>query len=218
MSTSNPAGPTALRAIGERRQAKSTSVPPQVTASTPGLSGSREMAPIEPAGEHDSCTPSRRFADIIDRSLHAAAARFTAGLVAGGSGRGLSRLGNSSCLFARQAHAACRQSDRKAVRFANYIGRCAREGGQAKAASSRCRRTAICRRRIGSNGPTTSSIRHSCFSSNGGTTPRPAFAASPSSMRTWSSSPRARCLDMLSPSNFLLTNPEVLRTPSARAG
>ena len=176
------------------------------------------IAPAEQADGRDSYAVTA-VADIIDRSLHATIARFTLGL---------SPAALSKAYFDWAIHLAVSpgkrlqlvdKATRKSIRFANYAFRSASSGGK----TSCCIEPLPQDRRFDGadwqKWPYQFHVRRpSCCSSNGGTTPPPASAASPSSMRRWWSSSSRQMLDMVSPSNFLLTNPEVLRQTISKGG
>ena len=144
------------------------------------------------------------LADITDRALHAATARFTAGLSPAALAEAYLDWATHLAYAPGKRMQLVDKAMRKAMRFGNYAATAAPcRAARRRPASSRCRRTGASPTRRGSTGRSTSSTRLSCCSSNGGTTPRPACAASRSSTRTWSSSPSRQLLDMFSPSNFL---------------
>ncbi|MDH5245572.1 MAG: poly-beta-hydroxybutyrate polymerase N-terminal domain-containing protein, partial [Betaproteobacteria bacterium] len=124
------ARPVVARESRQRRE-KAQVLP--LVPRVPRSSGPRTPAVAESASSfvRDSYA-STAFAEIIDRSVHAAAARFTAGL---------SPMAMIGAYMDWAAHVAfspgkqmrlAEKAMKKAVRFANYAGRCAlrREGGE----------------------------------------------------------------------------------------
>ena len=137
---------------------------------------------------------STAFAEIIDRSVHAAAARFTAGLspmaMIGAYMDWATHLAFSPGKQMRLVEKAVK----KAVRLANYAGRRAlrRDGAEP------CIEPLPQDRRFDGAGMAAAAVQPDlpgvpAARSSGGTTRRPACAASPGSTRTWSRSRRARC-------------------------
>ena len=118
-----------------------------------------------------------------------------AGAVAHGARRDVFRLAGSPVALARQAAPAVAEGG--AQERASAVASGAMHGTASATAqspaSARCRRTSGSRARGGTTGPSTSSTRAFCCSSSGGTTPRPAFAASPRSTSARSNSRAARC-------------------------
>ena len=157
------------------------------------MAPARDAAAAAPQSKDRDSFAVTALADITDRSLHAAVARFTAGL---------SPAALAQAYLDWATHLA--NAPGKQMQLVDKAMRKARSPCQLRsvaapwraappsAASSRCRRTGASPARTGSGGPTTSSTRRSCSISNGGTTRRPAFAAYPGSTKTWSSSCRAR--------------------------
>ena len=160
------------------------------------------------------------FADIIDRSLHATVARFTMGLSPAALAHAyLDWATHLTFSPGKQLQLVDKATQESSPLRQLCLSLCASEGGKDeplhRAAAARPSASSA---RIGRSGRTISSIRLSCSISNGGTTRRPAYAAFRSSMRTWSSSRRARSSTWSRPSNFLLTNPEVLQQTISKGG
>ena len=132
------------------------------------------------------------LADITDRSLHAATARFTGGLSPAALVQAYSDWATHLAASPGKRLLLMGKAARKTLRFGNYAFAMRSKAPARRTASSRCRRIGALPPRNGGNGRSTSSPRLSCCSSNGGTTPRPACAAYRKSTRTWSSSRRAR--------------------------
>ena len=89
---------------------------------------------------HDATETSRdrdsyavtSFADIIDRSLHATAARFTMGLSPAALAEAYLDWATHLAFSPGKRLQLVDKAARKAVRFANYACRCAMEGGQGR--------------------------------------------------------------------------------------
>ena len=141
------------------------------------------------------------------------------GHLAGSIGGGISGLGDASCLRARQTHSARRQGDAQGDAVQQLSAKVRRVGRQGRrTVSILCRRTIASRMKLGASFRSTSSIKAFCCSSNGGTTPRPACAAFPSSHEDMVEFASRQILDMFAPSNFPLTNPEILLRTVATGG
>ena len=174
MSVIEPAQPAAavVPAAGDARALTVVKPSPRIVQFTP------KPPPAPPSKDRDSYAFTA-LADIIDRSLHAFVARFTAGLSPTALGGAYFDWAIHLAYSPGKQVQLVEKAARKGVRFANYAARCAIRGPQEEPASSRCRRTTASPARLGSTGRTTSSTRPSCSTSSGGTTRRPAFAASP---------------------------------------
>jgi len=93
---------------------------------------------------------------------------------------------------------------RKAFRFTNYASRSVMEGERPNAASNRCRKISVSLAKIGTGGPTASSISPFSSINNGGIT-RPRRARDSKQHEDIVEFASRQILDMVSPSNFLLT-------------
>ena len=102
-------------------------------------------------------------------------------------------LGGASRLIARKANAARRKGGAQELAFRQL--RLALRAAAERHALHRAAAAGqeVFRRSVAAAGPMRCSTRFSCSISNGGTTPRRASAASPSSMKTSSNSPRGNC-------------------------
>ena len=158
--------------------------------------------------------------DIVDRSLHAALARYTLGLSP-------AALANAYLDWATQITFApgkrmqlIDKASRKAIRFANHVSRCALESGQDKPA--RCIEPLPQDRRFEGEEwqKWPYNFMYQAFLLNqqwwhNATTGIRGVTKNHETMVEFTS---RQLLDMVSPSNFLLTNPEVLRHTVSKGG
>jgi len=133
------------------------------------------------------------LADITDRSLHAATARFTGGMSPAAMAEAYLDWMTHLAYAPGKRLQLADKALRKGVRFANYAGRCATQPDQSERCIEPLPQDKRFATRAGSNRPTTSSSKVSCCNNNGGTTQRPASAACRSAMRKLSSLPLGRC-------------------------
>ena len=132
------------------------------------------------------------LADIIDRSLHAAGARFTAGLSpAALADAYLDWLTHLTYAPGKRLQLVDKAT-RKAVRFANYASRCAVAGHEAPCCIEPLPQDKRFAGESWHKWPY--NLVHQAFllHQHGGTMRPPAFAESPSSTRAWSSSHRGK--------------------------
>jgi poly[(R)-3-hydroxyalkanoate] polymerase subunit PhaC len=174
-------------------------------------------APAEPTDERDSYAVTA-LADISDRSLHAAMARFT---------RGLSPAALAKAYFDWALHLAASpgkqmqladKAARKSMRFANYVLRAAQEGGKADC----CIEPLPQDRRFA--GPEWQkppyNLMYQAFLLNqqwwhNATTGIRGVTKHHEAMAEFVA---RQILDMVSPSNLLLTNPDVLQRTISTGG
>jgi polyhydroxyalkanoate synthase subunit PhaC len=158
------------------------------------------------------------LADITDRSLHAAMARFTAGLSPAALTEAYLDWATHLASAPGKRMQLVDKAFRKAVRFANYAGRCATAGGKAEC----CIEPLPQDRRF--NGEDWHrwpyNFIHQAFLLNqqwwhNATTGIRGISRQHEDMVEFMS---RQILDMVSPSNFLLTNPEALRVTAAKGG
>jgi len=128
------------------------------------VSKSSEKTPAETADGRDSYAVTA-FAEIVDRSLHATAARFTMGLSPAALAKAYLDWATHLAFSPGKRLQLLDKATRKAVRFANYAWQCGLEGDKAQ----NCIEPLPHDRRF--------SIRPSCSISNGGTTRPPVSAA-----------------------------------------
>ena len=158
------------------------------------------------------------LADITDRSLHATVARFTGGLSPAALAVAYldwaTHLANAPGKRMQLADKAMR----KAVRLATYVGRCAAAGGTAE----RCIEPLPQDRRFTGEDwhRWPYNFIHQAFLLNqqwwhNATTGIRGISRQHEDMVEFTS---RQILDMVSPSNFLATNPEVLRVTAAKGG
>ena len=159
------------------------------------------------------------LADITDRSLHAAIARFTSGISPAALAEAYLDWATHLTYAPGKRTAAHGQGYPQGGPLRKLRGSVSRPRAERRnAASNRCRRIGDSSAKIGRNGHLTSSTRPFCCSSNGGTMPPPACAASRNDMRRWLSLRHARSSTWFAPSNFPLTNPEILRHTISTGG
>jgi polyhydroxyalkanoate synthase subunit PhaC len=97
----------------------------------PVVSQADERAPTETVGGRDSYAVTA-FAEIIDRSLHAMAARFTLGLSPAALAEAYLDWATHLAFSPGKRLQLIDKVTRKAVRFGNYAYQCALEGGKAQ--------------------------------------------------------------------------------------
>ncbi len=114
----------ALTPAGAEGQSK---VPARVTEAGHAAPTAAARTPTEAAAERDSYAVTA-FAEISDRSLHALAARFTMGLSPAALAHAYLDWMTHLAFSPGKRLQLVDKAARKAVRFANYVGRCAIEG------------------------------------------------------------------------------------------
>jgi polyhydroxyalkanoate synthase len=172
---------------------------------------------VTPAAERDSLAVTA-LADLTDRSLHAAVAHFTAGLSPAALAQAYLDWATHLANAPGKRMQLVDKAVRKAVRFANYAGRCAMQGGDAAC----CIEPLPQDRRFSGEDwhHWPYNFTHQAFLLNqqwwhNATTGIRGISKQHEDMIEFMS---RQFLDMVSPSNFLLTNPEVLRTTAAKGG
>ena len=158
------------------------------------------------------------FAEIIDRSLHATAARFTMGLSPAAFAKAYLDWATHLTFSPGKQLQLVNKATRKAARFTNYVFRCASESGKAK----RCIEPLPHDRRfVGEDWQRWPyNFMYQAFLLNqqwwhNATTGIRGVTKQHENMVQFVS---RQILDMVSPSNFLLTNPEVLRHTVSKGG
>jgi poly[(R)-3-hydroxyalkanoate] polymerase subunit PhaC len=160
------------------------------------------------------------FAEIVDRSLHAAAARFTMGLSPAALAEAYLDWATHLSFSPGKRLQLVDKAARKTVRFANYASRCTLEGGKDK--TSHCIEPLPQDRRFDGvewHKPPFN-FMYQAFLLNqqwwhNATTGIRGVTKQHENMVEFVS---RQLLDMVSPSNFLLTNPEVLRHTVSKGG
>jgi polyhydroxyalkanoate synthase len=197
------------------RPAGPTSTPPKAHAAAAGHEARK--ADAEPTAARDSYAVTA-LADIIDRSLHAAMARFTAGL---------SPASLAEAYFDWATHLAYApgkrlqlvdKAVRKSIRFANYVSRYALTGGECEG----CIEPLPFDNRFAGDEwrQWPYNFIHQAFLLqqqwwHNATTGIRGLAKQHENMVEFMS---RQMLDMISPSNFVLTNPNVLRRTISTGG
>jgi polyhydroxyalkanoate synthase len=175
------------------------------------------MAPSEDVDGRDSYAVTAT-ADIIDRSLHAAAARFTFGLSPAALAKACSDWATHLAFSPGKRLQLVDKAARKSVRLANYAFRCASEGGKAAPCIEPLPQD---RRFAGAawQNPPYNFIYQSFLLQqqwwHNATTGVRGVTKHHEQMVEFIS---RQMLDMVSPSNFLATNPEVLRRTVSQGG
>jgi polyhydroxyalkanoate synthase subunit PhaC len=158
------------------------------------------------------------FAEIVDRSLHATAARFTMGLSPAALAEAYLDWATHLAFSPGKKLQLIDKATRKAVRFANHACRCALEGGMAQYCIEPLPQD---RRFVGAEWQKWPySFMYQAFLLNqqwwhNATTGIRGVTKQHENMVEFVS---RQILDMFSPSNFLLTNPEVLRHTVSKSG
>ena len=173
----------------------------------------------EPTEARDSYAVTA-FGDIVDRSLHAALARFTLGLSPAALAKAYLDWATQLTFAPGKRMQLVDKAARKAIRFANYAYQCALEGGQDK--TPRCIEPLPQDRRFeGAEWQKWPyNFMYQAFLLNqqwwhNATTGIRGVSRHHENMVEFVS---RQILDMVSPSNFLLTNPEVLRHTISKGG
>ncbi len=175
------------------------------------------QAASETVGGRDSYAVTA-FADIVDRSLHATAARFTFGLSPAALAEAYLDWATHLAFSPGKRLQLVDKAARKTVRFANYTFRCASESGKAPCCIEPLPQD---RRFVGADWQKWPySFMYQAFLLNqqwwhNATTGIRGVTRQHENMVEFMS---RQILDMLSPSNFLLTNPEVLRQTVSNGG
>ena len=178
----------------------------------------REAAPAAPQTQNRNSFTVTALADITDRSLHAAAARVTGGL----SPAALAQANSDWAMHLATAPGKRMQlvdkAMRKAARFANYATRCAMAGGKGE----HCIEPLPQDRRFAGDDwhRWPFNFIHQAFLLNqqwwhNATTGIRGISRQHEALVEFMS---RQILDMVAPSNFIATNPEVLRITAAKGG
>jgi polyhydroxyalkanoate synthase len=158
------------------------------------------------------------IADITDRSLHAAIARFTAGLSPAALAHAYLDWATHLASAPGKRLQLVDKTMRKAVRFANYTNRCAMQGGKGECCIEPLPQD---KRFVGEEWHKWPyNFIHQAFLLqqqwwHNATTGVRGLSKRHEDMVEFAS---RQILDMVSPSNFLLTNPEVLRHTLSKGG
>jgi poly[(R)-3-hydroxyalkanoate] polymerase subunit PhaC len=169
------------------------------------------------AGDRDSYAVTA-FADITDRSLHAVIARITAGLSPAALAQAYLDWATHLAYSPGKRLQLIDKATRKAVRFANYAFRCATQGGQAECCIEPLPQDKRFAAEDWHSWPY--NFIHQAFLLNqqwwhNTTTGVRGLSTQHENMVEFTS---RQMLDMISPSNFLLTNPEILRHTASKGG
>lgn len=186
---------------------------PTSSARAPSLVGSA----VAEAADRDSYAVTA-LADITDRSLHAAIARFTAGLSPAALAEAYLDWATHLAYAPGKRLQLMDKAMRKAVRFANYAGRCAMARGEVECCIEPLPQD---KRFVGEdwqrwpyNFITQAFLLNQQWWHNATTGVR-GISKRHEDMVKFAS---RQILDMVSPSNFLPTNPEVLRQTIRKGG
>ena len=158
------------------------------------------------------------IADITDRSLHAAIARYTAGVSPAALAQAYLDWSTHLAYSPGKRLQLVDKAMRKAVRFANYACRCAMQGGKGECCIEPLPHDKRFVDEEWHKWPY--SFIHQAFLLNqqwwhNATTGVRGLSKQHENMVEFAS---RQILDMISPSNFLLTNPEVLRHTASKGG
>ena len=174
------------------------------------LPKTNEGASSEVAGGHDPYAVTA-LADIVDRSLHAAASRFTMGLSPAALTEAYLDWATHLTFSPGRHFLLINKAIRKAARLSNYTRRCALEGGEAESCVEPLPQD---RRFVGDDWQKWPyNLMYQGFLLNqqwwhNATTGIRGVTKQHENMVEFAS---RQMLDMFSPSNFLLTNPEIMK-------
>jgi polyhydroxyalkanoate synthase len=190
--------------------AATAKLPPQLAPAA------REMPPC-PIGVRDSFAVTA-VADITDRSLHAAIARFTAGLSPAALAHAYLDWATHLAFSPGKRLQLVDKAVRKSVRFANYVSRCAAQGREAPCCIEPLPQDKRFADEAWQSWPY--NFIHQAFLLNqqwwhSATTGVRGVAKQHENIVEFAS---RQILDMFSPSNFILTNPELLRQTLSKGG
>ena len=201
-----------------------TDVPMKVADAKPAGSASLHLVPkagaVTPREEVDGrdSYAVTAFADIVDRSLHAAFARFTLGLSPAALAKAYFDWATHLTFSPGKRIQLVDKAARKSVRFANYAFRCASEGGKAE----HCIEPLPQDRRFAGEDwqkPPFNLIYQSFLLQqqwwHNATTGIRGVTKHHEEMVEFTA---RQLLDMVSPANFPATNPEVLRQTVSKGG
>jgi polyhydroxyalkanoate synthase len=205
-----------IRAVADARPVLGS--PSAVTKSSAACAPeSHERAAVETVGARDSYAVTA-FAEIADRALHATAARFTMGLSPAALAQAYLDWATHLAFSPGKRAQLIDKATRKTIRFANYACRCALEGGKGECCIEPLPQD---RRFIGEewhqwpyNFIHQAFLLHQQWWHNATTGVRGVTKQHETIVEFAS----RQILDMLSPSNFLLTNPEVLQHTTSKGG
>jgi polyhydroxyalkanoate synthase subunit PhaC len=178
----------------------------------------REAALAAPPSKDRDSFAVTAITDLTDRSLHAAAARVTGGLSPAALAQAYLDWATHLANAPGKRMQLVDKAVRKAVRFANYASRCAAHGGKAEC----CIEPLPQDRRFAGDDwhQWPFNFIHQAFLLNqqwwhNATTGIRGISRQHEALVEFMS---RQILDMVSPSNFLATNPEVLRITAAKGG
>ena len=211
MTVPRQAATTPVVSAGDRARVLSIPKPP------PRVPDLRWDAAAPLSADRDSFAVTA-LADLTDRSLHATAAHFTAGLSPAALAQAYLDWATHLANAPGKRMQLVDKALRKALRFANYVGRCAMGGGTADCCIEPLPQD---RRFAGEDWHRWPyNFIHQAFLLNqqwwhNATTGIRGISRQHEDMVEFMS---RQILDMVSPSNFLPTNPEVLRATAAKGG
>ena len=207
---------------GSNSRARNEPGTPRAATSTTSPGASKRVAPIAAstatqAADRDSYAVTA-FADITDRSLHAVIARITAGLSPAAMAQAYLDWATHLAYSPGKRMQLVDKATRKAVRFANYAFHCATHGGKAECCIEPLPQD---KRFAGEDWHSWPyNFIHQAFLLNqqwwhNATTGVRGLSMQHEDMIEFTS---RQMLDMISPSNFPLTNPEILRHTASKGG
>ena len=186
----------------------------KILPTAPNASADRTPAPkeslVSQIDTRDSFSVTA-FSDIIDRSLHAAVARYTAGLSPAALAQAYLDWATHLAFSPGKRWQLVDKATRKTVRFANYASRGAALGRKAPWCIEPLPQDRRFRGEAWQKWPYNVIQQAFLLNQQWWYNATTGVRGVTNSMRAWSSSRSRQILDMFSPSNFILTNPEVLR-------